>query len=125
LIKFKYTGNFNKAESFLSNLSKKDFSGVFEKYGREGVQALSNSTPIDSGETSNTWDYEIVKKKNSIKIFWTNSNIVDGIPVAILLQYGHGTRSGTFVEGRNFINPAITPIFDKIAENLWKEVNSL
>ena len=125
MIKFKYTGNFNKAESFLSNISKKDFSGVFEKYGREGVQALSNATPIYSGETSNAWDYEIVKKKNSIKIFWTNSNIVDGIPVAILLQYGHGTRSGTFVEGRNFINPAITPIFDKIAENLWKEVNSL
>jgi hypothetical protein len=124
LITFKYKGNFNKTTDFLKKNNKKDYVAVFEKYAREGVRVLASATPKDSGETSNSWDFEIVTRKTSTRIYWKNKNIVDGVPVVILLQYGHGTRSGAFVEGRDFINPVMRPIFDKIADSLWKEVIS-
>ena len=91
----------------------------------EGVAALSAATPVDSGETAASWDYEIVNKKGSAKITFTNSHIVKGVPIAIILQYGHGTRNGGWVEGRDYINPAIQPIFDELAEKAWKEVTKL
>lgn len=124
-IKFRHRGSFSKTEKFLVRAKDKNYQPILDKYGREGVEALRQATPEDSGQTANSWNFEIVTKRSGFSIHWTNSNIVDGVPIVILLQYGHGTRSGTFVEGRDFINPAMRPLFDKIAENLWKEVASL
>lgn len=125
MITFKHHGSFQSTERFLNASKNRNYKFTIEKYAREGVQALASNTPKDSGLTSEKWGYEIVTSGSGFRIFWTNTNIVDGLPVVILLQYGHGTRSGSFVEGRDFINPAIRPIFDRIAENLWKEVTSI
>lgn len=122
MIVIKHKGNFNKTEKFLKRASKLDFLRNLEKYGREGVAALSAATPVASGKTANSWNYEIRSSKDSYTIAWTNSNVVNGVPIAIILQYGHGTRNGGFVQGRDYINPAIQPIFDKIAQEAWKEV---
>lgn len=99
--------------------------GLLDKYGRKGVDALVSATPVDSGKTAGSWDYEIVNRKGSATIRFTNSNIVNGCPIAIILQYGHGTRNGGWVEGRDYINPALRPIFDELAEKAWKEVTKL
>ena len=123
-IKFKHRGNFNNTERFFKRARKMDFFRNLEKYAQEGVAALSSATPVDSGLTAASWDYEIVKKKGSISIYWTNSNINEGVPIAVILQYGHGTNNGGYVQGRDYINPAIRPVFDKIADNAWKEVTS-
>ena len=122
MIVIKHKGNFNKTEKFLKRVSKLDFLRNLEKYGREGVAALSAATPVASGKTANSWNYEIRSSKDSYTIARTNSNVVNGVPIAIILQYGHGTRNGGFVQGRDYINPAIQPIFDKIAQEAWKEV---
>lgn len=98
---------------------------ILEKYGREGVSALSASTPIRTGTTANSWGYVITTNRNGYSIKWTNSNVVGGVPVAILLQYGHGTGTGGYVQGRDFINPAMQPIFDKLAEEAWREVTNI
>lgn len=123
-IKFNHRGNFNNTERFFKRARKMDFFRNLEKYAQEGVAALSSATPVDSGLTAASWDYEIVKKKGSISIYWTNSNINAGVPIAVILQYGHGTNNGGYVQGRDYINPAIRPVFDKIADNAWKEVTS-
>lgn len=123
-IKFNHRGNFNNTERFFKRARKMDFFRNLEKYAQEGVAALSSATPVDSGLTAASWDYEIVKKKGSISIYWTNSNINEGVPIAVILQYGHGTNNGGYVQGRDYINPAIRPVFDKIADNAWKEVTS-
>jgi hypothetical protein len=122
MITIKHRGNLKKTYRFLEKASKQEFYNKLEAYGREGVQALASATPIDSGETAQSWGYEITRTKDSVTITWTNSNVIDGVPVAILLQYGHGTRNGGYVQGRDYINPAIRPIFDKIAESAWREV---
>ena len=124
MIKFKQRGNFNNTERFFKKAQKMDFFKNLEKYARAGVAALASATPVDSGNTANSWDYEIVKEKGHISIYWTNSNINDGVPIAVILQYGHGTNGGGYVEGRDYINPAIRPIFDQIADAAWKEVTS-
>jgi hypothetical protein len=93
-----------------------------KKYGEDGVKALADATPKDSGKTAASWSYEVEKSKGSYTIAWTNSNINDGVPIAVILQYGHGTRNGGYVQGRDYINPAIRPIFDQIAEDAWREV---
>lgn len=125
MIRFKHSGNFKNTERFLKKARDLKLTPIFAKYGVQGVTALSMSTPKDSGDTANSWGYEILERRDGYRLVWTNKNINDGIPVAILIQYGHGTRSGTFVQGIDFINPAMRPIFDEIAENLWKEVTSL
>lgn len=122
MIVFKHSGNFNKTENFLKRISNHRYTNLLNKYGQEGVDALASATPIDSGATASSWRYELVEEKDSISIIWSNSNTSDGIPVAILLQYGHATRDGGFVQGQDFINPAIQPIFDRIANDVWKEV---
>jgi hypothetical protein len=99
--------------------------GDLDKYGREGVAALASATPVDTGQTANSWYYEVVIKNGSATISFHNSNIQNGVPIAIILQYGHGTRNGGWVQGRDYINPAIQPIFDKIANQAWKEVTKL
>lgn len=125
MIRFTHKGNFEKTTRFFRKADKIRYGEILRRYGDEGVTALRSNTPKDSGETSEAWNYSIRMNAVRTTISWTNSNIVDGIPVVILLQYGHGTRSGSFVQGRDFINPAMRPIFDRIAENLWKEVTSL
>lgn len=125
MIKFRLRGDFNNTEKFLEGAKKMNIRGILARHASEGVIALRSATPKDTGETADSWDYEIMSNRGGYTITWTNSNLVDGVPVVILLQYGHGTRSGTFVEGRDFINPAMRPIFERIAENIWKEVESL
>ena len=124
MIVFSQKGNFNKTEKILKKALNADFYKSLERYAQEGVRALSAATPIDSGTTANSWGYEIKKGRNSVNIYWTNSNINNGVNIAVILQYGHGTNGGGYVQGRDYINPAIRPIFDKIAENAWKEVQS-
>ena len=125
MIIFRQKGNFSKLNSYLERLKEVVKLGDLNKYGRQGVQALSSATPLESGETANSWYYEINRTKESVSISFHNSNINNGVPIAIILQYGHGTGTGGWVEGRDYINPAIQPIFDKIAEDAWKEVTSL
>jgi len=125
LIRFRHRGSFDSMEKFLKNANKKDYRSIIERYAKEGTHVLSQATPKDSGITADSWNHEIVFRRTGFSIHWTNNHTVDGLPIVILLQYGHGTRSGSFVDGRDFINPAIRPIFDKIAENLWKEVTNL
>ena len=120
----KQKGDFSKTEKFLNTISKKLYYRNLQKYAEQGVAALASATPVDSGTTANSWDYEIRQTKNSVSIYWTNSNVNKGVPIAVIIQYGHGTRNGGYVQGRDYINPAMRPIFDKIAENVWKEVSS-
>lgn len=120
----KQKGDFSKTEKFLNTINKKLYYRNLQKYAEQGVAALASATPIDSGTTANSWNYEIRQTKNSVSIYWTNSNVNKGVPIAVIIQYGHGTRNGGYVQGRDYINPAMRPIFDKIAENVWKEVTS-
>lgn len=125
MITFRQKGDFSKFNKYLERLKEAVKLGDLNKYGRQGVQALSSATPIESGETANSWYYKINRMKESVAITFHNSNIQNGVPIAIILQYGHGTGTGGYVEGRDYINPAIQPIFDRIAEDAWKEVTNL
>lgn len=124
MIKFRQKGNFLKTTQFLKNSKKINIRNL-DKYGKEGVSALASATPIDSGLTADSWYYKIENNKEYVSITFFNSNIQNGVPIAIILQYGHGTRNGGWVEGRDYINPAIRPIFDKITDLAWKEVTKL
>lgn len=122
MVSIKLKGDFSKTYTFFERIKECVGRGIFDKYGKLGVEALKDATPVDTGKTANSWDYYITHTKNSVKIVWTNSNIAEDAPVAILLQYGHVTGYGTYVSGKDFINPAMRPVFDKIAEDAWKEV---
>ena len=124
MITFEIDGDFKKTEALLARLGKDDIFSTLERYGEMGVSALSSATPVDSGATAASWSYEVKNSKGSWSITWYNSNLVGGVPVAILLQYGHGTGTGGYVQGRDYINPALRPVFDKIADNAWKAVTS-
>lgn len=125
IIQFKQKGDFSKTESFLKKLRKLDLDSVLDKYGKLGVQALASATPVETGKTADSWDYKIEKGKGVVTITWTNSNVNNGVPIALLIQYGHGTGTGGYVQGRDYIKPAILPIFDQLADALWKEVTEL
>ena len=125
MIRFRQKGDFSKLTNFLERAKEAVHLGNLDKYGREGVAALASATPVDSGLTANSWYYEISNKNGSVTISFFNSNIQNGVPIAIILQYGHGTGNGGWVQGRDYINPAIRPIFDKIADEAWKEVTKL
>ena len=125
MITFKHKGDFSNLTRFLERAKEAVHIGDLDKYGRAGVEALASATPVDSGETANSWYYEITNSNGSAKITFNNSNIQNGVPIAIILQYGHGTGTGGWVEGRDYINPAIQPIFDEIANNAWREVTKL
>lgn len=125
MIVVKHKGDFEKTTKFLNGVKKADFKSILSSYGRMGVDALSRATPVDTGLTSQSWSYDIYVTRKGFSITWSNSNVNDGVPIAIVLQYGHATRSGGFVQGRDYINPAIKPVMDDIAENLWKEVTKL
>ena len=125
MISFRQKGDFSKLTHFLEKAKGSVRLGDLDKYGREGVAALASATPIDSGQTANSWYYKIINKNGSATIAFYNSNIQNGVPIAIILQYGHGTRNGGWVQGRDYINPAIQPIFDKIVNDAWREVTKL
>ena len=118
-------GSFDNSFKFLTNAVDVIKNMNLDKYGREGVAALASATPKDTGLASNSWYYEIIRNRESIIIQYCNSDIENGIPIAIILQYGHATKNGGWVEGRDYINPAIRPIFDEIAENAWREIITL
>ena len=122
MITFRHKGDFSKLTSFLEKAKNGIHVGILDKYGRAGVAALASATPTDTGETANSWSYEIIHKNGSATIAFNNSNIQNGVPIAIILQYGHGTGTGGWVEGRDYINPAIQPIFDNLANEAWREV---
>lgn len=125
MISFRQKGDFSKLTHFLEKAKEAVHFGELDKYGLEGVAALASATPIDSGQTANSWYYKIINKNGSATIAFYNSNIQNGVPIAIILQYGHGTRNGGWVQGRDYINPAIQPIFDKIVNDAWREVTKL
>ena len=122
MITFRHKGDFSKTTNFLERMKHVVRASDLDKYGKAGVAALASATPVESGETANSWYYEIENKKGSVTISFHNSNIQNGVPIAIILQYGHGTRNGGWVQGRDYINPAIQPIFDSITQEVWKEV---
>lgn len=122
MIKIVSKGNFNKTEEMLKKSGHWAKNISLDSYGVKGVEALRNATPKDTGLTANSWSYRIEKSNDNITISFENSNINDGVPIAIILQYGHGTRNGGWVEGYDYINPAIRPIFDELAKAAWKEV---
>lgn len=117
-------GNFNNMEDFLRSMADGDIFSALNQYGQEGVSALASSTPVLTGATSDAWYFEVTEDAGSYTIAWKNSNIVAGTPLVIMLQYGHGTGTGGYVAGRDFINPATQPIFDRIAKDVWKAVQS-
>ena len=123
MISFRQKGDFSKLTKFLEKAKEAVKLGDLDRYGREGVAALRSATPIDSGLTASSWYYKIERKSESVTISFHNSNIQNGVPIAVILQYGHGTNNGGWVQGRDYINPAIQPVFDEIANNAWKEVN--
>lgn len=122
MITIRQQGDLSKTFNFLKGAKRAVRNVDLDRYGREGVAALASATPVESGETANSWYYEIERSKNGVTLTFKNSNIQNGVPIAIILQYGHGTNHGGYVQGRDYINPAIQPIFDKIAEELWREV---
>ncbi len=125
MITFRQKGDFSKLTRYLERVKEAVRRGDLDKYGRAGVAALASATPVDSGETAASWYYRIVNRKGSAVISFHNSNIQNGVPIAIILQYGHGTGTGGWVRGVDYINPAVRPIFDEIANNAWREVTSL
>jgi hypothetical protein len=121
-IKFTQSGDFNRIEEFLKKASKRDLRSILDKYGQEGVKALSASTPKDTGRTAASWYYDIEITNKGVSLTWRNNNIPKTIPIVLLIEYGHANQNGTFVEGRPFIADAIKPIFDKLSKDAWKEV---
>ena len=114
-----------KTEDFLKKAKELQIESVLNKYGSKGVQALAAATPIDSGRTASSWGYELERTSNGWSIHWTNDNINQNVNIAVILQYGHGTGTGGYVAGRDYINPAIAPIFEEIANEAWKEITTV
>lgn len=117
------SGNFDNTERFLRNIQRGGYAKVLDKYGKRGVQALSSATPVDSGNTAASWSYEVHRSGGSYEIVFSNSNVNEGVNVAVILQYGHGTGTGGYVTGIDYINPALRPVFEAMADEAWKEVN--
>ena len=124
MITFRQQGDFSNLSKMLEKMREGVDLGILDKYGRAGVTALRAATPVDTGLTADSWGYEITRKKDSVSIVFTNANVQKGIPIAIILQYGHATGNGGWVEGRDYINPAIRSVFDKLADSAWEEVSS-
>lgn len=125
MISFRHKGDFSKANKYFERVKEAAKLGVLDKYGRAGVAALSSATPVDSGLTANSWSYNIKRQNGSVIIEFCNSHFNKGVPIAIILQYGHGTGTGGWVQGRDYINPAIQPIFDQMVEEAWREVTKI
>lgn len=124
MIKFKQKGDFRKTTKYFNNAKEIFKTDDLTKYGKMGVEALSMSTPRDTGKTAESWYYSIENQNGKVIIAFHNTNVVDNVSIAVVLQYGHGTRNGGWVEGRDYINPAIRPVFDEIANKAWKEATT-
>ena len=125
MITFRSKGDFSKTIRYLEKVKNAKINSIFDKYGQDGVAALASATPVDSGETANSWNYKVEIQNGSATISFYNTHVNQGVPIALILQYGHGTGTGGWVKGRDYINPAIQPIFDKIVNEAWKEVTSI
>lgn len=125
MITFRQKGDFSKLTRYFEKMKEAARLGVLDKYGREGVAALSSATPTETGKTAGSWKYEIERQNGSVAIVYSNTNVNKGVNIAIILQYGHGTGTRGWVQGRDYINPAIQPVFDRIADAAWKEVTSI
>ena len=125
IVSFRQKGDFSKLTNYLERVKGNLNLSILDKYGREGVAALASATPTESGETANSWYYKVERRRNSASIVFYNSHIHNGVPIAIILQYGHATRNGGWVEGRDYINPALQPIFDRILADVWREVTKV
>ncbi len=125
MISVQQKGDFSRIEKFLSKMKIRDTKALLERYGQRGVSLLADATPKDSGKTAASWDYKIETSSGRYNIIWTNSNVNKGVNIAMIIQYGHGTRQGTYVQGIDYINPATQKVFEEMAEELWKEVVSL
>ena len=124
MITFEAKGGWDRTESFLKRVIRLNLAPRLQAAAAEGVAALAAATPKESGLTANSWTAEVTIGANGFTIEWQNTHVVSGVPLAIILQYGHGTGTGGYVQGRDYINPAIQPVFDKIADEIWKEVTS-
>ena len=118
-------GDFSKTKSFLKKISKKTNELSLDEWGRIGVNALSSATPVDTGKTASSWYYTIVSTETGTKLIWNNSNVNEGVNIALIIQYGHVGRDGVYIEGRDYINPSLRPVFDKISETDWREVKEV
>lgn len=123
-VTFTQTGDWNKSEAYLKKLGSGDMYNGLDSLAQRGVNALRNATPVRSGQAAASWGYKIKKDRSGVTIAWTNSDNINGVPIVVLLQYGHGTGTGGYVQGEDFINPAIKPIFDEISKAVWKAVTS-
>lgn len=125
MVKFRQKGDFSKLDHYFKRVKQAAKVDVLDRYGRAGVAALSSATPVNTGLTASSWYYTIERQNGRVSLNFNNSHLEDGVPIAIILQYGHGTGTGGWVEGRDYINPALRPVFDKIAHDAWKEVTKL
>ena len=125
MFRIRSSGSFDNTNRFLQEVQKQNFITLLHHYGKDGIIALSMNTPRDTGETSVSWGYQVILDDGEARLEFTNSNINEGVPIAVILQYGHGTGTGGYVEGRDYINPAIQPVFDRIVDSIWTEVKSL
>ena len=124
MISLESSGSFENSDRFFEKMRRREIFRALDRLAQDGVAALASATPADTGITASSWDYAIRRDGKSYTIFWTNDSQNKGFPIAIALQYGHGTGTGGYVQGRDYINPSIRPIFDQIAESVWKEVTS-
>ena len=122
MIRVTMNGNFTKTNSFFQRILEKIKLSSLDQWGRKGVEALSSATPVDTGKTAQSWYYEIVRSDEGVKVVWCNANVNKGVNIALIIQYGHASRSGVYIEGRDYINPALAPVFDQIEESAWREV---
>lgn len=122
MITIQANGKYRNTRRFLERSEKMDIHSVLVKYAKQGAYELAKATPVDTGKTAESWGYEVITSAYKASIVWTNRNIVNGVPIAVILQYGHGTGNGGYVQGRDYINPALRPVFDKLAEDAWREV---
>lgn len=121
-IKLTSKGSFKNSFKIVNTIKRRSYFDALKVYGERGVEALSRATPVDTGKTASSWGYEILEENGRLKIIWTNSNINHYVPIAIIIQYGHATRNGGWVEGIDYINPALKPVFEQIRDNVWREV---
>lgn len=124
MVTFKHRGDFSKTEKFFNRVKGQAYLNILSKYGQQGVEALRASTPVRTGKTADSWTYEIARTPDRTIISWLNTNVNNGVNIAVILQYGHGTGTGGYVQGIDYINPAMRPVFDKIADEAWKEVTA-
>lgn len=125
MISFRQKGDFSKLTRFLERMKEAAKLGDLDKYGRKGVAALESATPVDTGKTAHSWKYEIKHTSTGAQINWINTNVQNGVNIAVILQYGHAAQDGSWVEGRDYINPAMQPIFDEIAQDALQEVSKV